>query len=125
MYKIVLDTNVLLSAMFSNKGASFKLLEVLMDKAEVEQFYNVVSVPLVMEFEEVLLREKNRKKYSYFNEEELRLIISDIVAISHQTKLHFFHLECLNNKVNDCQKPYLKYLWLIHLYYSHILYFKR
>ena len=101
MYKIVLDTNVVLSAMFSNRGASFKLLELLLDEAEKKRFYNVVSVPLVMEFEEVLLRSKNREKYPYFDEQELRLIISDIVAISKQTKLHFLWRPFLKDTFDD------------------------
>ena len=101
MYKIVLDTNVVLSAMFSSGGASFKLLSLLIDQAEERRFYNVVSVPLVMEFEEVLLRSKNRDKYPYFDEKELRLIISDIVAISYQTKLHFLWRPFLKDTFDD------------------------
>ena len=101
MYKIVLDTNVILSALFSSKGASFKLLSLLIEQAEKEQRFNVVSVPLVMEFEEVILRSKNREKYPYFDEEELLLIISDIVAISAKTKLHFLWRPFLKDTFDD------------------------
>ena len=101
MYKIVIDTNVLLSALFSNKGKSYKLIELLTAKALEDTKYNVISVPLALEFEEVLLRPKNRQKYDYFTHEEVRLIISDIVSISYQTKLHFLWRPFLKDSFDD------------------------
>ena len=101
MYKIVIDTNVLLSALFSNKGKSYTLIELLTAKALEDTKYNVMSVPLALEFEEVLLRPKNRQKYDYFTQEEVRLIISDIVSISHQTKLHFLWRPFLKDSFDD------------------------
>jgi len=101
MYKIVIDTNVLLSALFSNRGGSFKLLELLANKAENGCFYNVVSVPLVLEFEEVLLRSKNMEKYPHFSHEDIKLIIADIVVISHRTKLHFLWRPFLKDSFDD------------------------
>ncbi len=101
MYKIVIDTNVILSALFSNKGKSYKLMELLASKALADIKYNVVSVPLVLEFEEVLLRPKNRTKYDNFTHEEIRLIISDIVHISHKTKLHFLWRPFLKDSFDD------------------------
>ena len=50
---IVLDTNMLVSALRSRNGASFELLSALLD----ERFVIAVSVPLVMEYESVLHRE--------------------------------------------------------------------
>ena len=101
MYKIVIDTNVILSALFSNKGKSYKLMELLASKALADIKYNIVSVPLVLEFEEVLLRPKNRTKYDNFTHEEIRLIISDIVHISHKTKLHFLWRPFLKDSFDD------------------------
>ena len=101
MYRIVIDTNVLLSALFSNKGKSFKLLELLGRRALEGNRHNVISVPLALEFEEVLLRPKNRAKYDYFTHEEIRLIISDIVNISHKTKLHFLWRPFLRDSFDD------------------------
>ena len=63
--------------------------------------YNVISVPLALEFEEVLLRPKNRVKYDYFTEEDIHLIISDIVNISHRTKLHFLWRPFLKDSFDD------------------------
>lgn len=101
MYRIVIDTNVLLSALFSNKGKSFKLLELLGKRAVNKDRYNVISVPLALEFEEVLLRPKNQAKYDYFTQEDIRLIISDIVNISHKTKLHFLWRPFLKDSFDD------------------------
>lgn len=50
--KIVIDTNVLVSALRSRRGQSFALLS-LVGRGKFE---HVVSVPLVMEYEAVLLR---------------------------------------------------------------------
>ena len=101
MYKIVIDTNVLLSALFSNKGKSYSLIQLLGMKAKEGVRSNVVSVPLALEFEEVLLRPKNREKYDYFSHEEIRLIISDIVSVSHRTKLHFLWRPFLKDSFDD------------------------
>ena len=50
---IVIDTNVVVSAMKSRRGASFKLISLLPD----ERFSPVVSVPLVVEYQGALMRE--------------------------------------------------------------------
>ncbi len=101
MYKIVIDTNVLLSALFSNKGQSYRLIELLGIKAQKGVRFNIISVPLALEFEEVLLRPKNREKYDYFTQKEISLIISDIVAVSHKTKLHFLWRPFLKDSFDD------------------------
>jgi putative PIN family toxin of toxin-antitoxin system len=50
MKKVVLDTNVLVAALRSRHGASFKLLSLV----DTGQFEVVVSVPLVLEYEYAL-----------------------------------------------------------------------
>lgn len=52
MYQIIIDTNVLLSALRSDSGASFQLLRLIPD----ERFEINLSVPLVLEYEDVLKR---------------------------------------------------------------------
>ena len=49
---VVLDSSVLVAALRSRQGASFRLLELLRDG----QFEIAVSVPLVLEYEAVLVR---------------------------------------------------------------------
>jgi putative PIN family toxin of toxin-antitoxin system len=51
---IVLDTNVLESALRSRRGASFALLSKLL----AEEYRIALSVALVLEYEDVLLRER-------------------------------------------------------------------
>lgn len=51
--KIVIDTNVLVAALRSRSGASFKLLS-LVNK---DRFDIHLSVPLVVEYEDVLMRQ--------------------------------------------------------------------
>ena len=52
IYQVVLDTNVLRSALQSRKGASFKLLSLI----DSERFKINLSVPLLFEYEDVLKR---------------------------------------------------------------------
>lgn len=53
MRKIVVDTNVLIAAMRSDLGASFKLVSLV---GETNKFKICISVPLVFEYEDVLNR---------------------------------------------------------------------
>lgn len=101
MNKIVVDTNVVLSALFSNRGASYKLIQRLFDDAEKEFICHVVSVPLVLEYEEVLLRPKNKEHYPYLSENDLRGFIADMVAISRRVKLHFLWRPFLKDSADD------------------------
>lgn len=50
--QVILDTNILYAALYSNRGASFKLVSMI----EKGLFDFHLSVPLVLEYEEVLLR---------------------------------------------------------------------
>jgi putative PIN family toxin of toxin-antitoxin system len=52
--QVVLDTNVLVAALRSNRGASFRLLSLL----ESGGFQIHLSVPLVVEYEDVLQRQR-------------------------------------------------------------------
>lgn len=60
MENIVIDTNVLLSALYSNKGASYKLLSII----DSERFNVNISNTLIYEYEEILkLKSKLDEKY--------------------------------------------------------------
>ena len=54
LYQIVIDTNVLLAALLSKRGASYKLLSMLNDA----RWQLNVSTALMLEYEEVLKRER-------------------------------------------------------------------
>jgi len=53
MLRIVIDTNVLVAALRSNRGASFRLVS----EIDSGRFEICVSVPLVLEYEAVLFRQ--------------------------------------------------------------------
>lgn len=69
---LVLDTNIIVSATIAN-GNEFKLLK----KAENKDFILAISPPLLIEFKEVISREK----FGY-NAHEIDKIVSDVVKIS-------------------------------------------
>jgi putative PIN family toxin of toxin-antitoxin system len=50
--RVVLDTNVLVAGLRSRQGASFRILQLL----GTGRFNIAISVPLVLEYEEVLMR---------------------------------------------------------------------
>ena len=52
MYQVVIDTNVLVAAMLSNRGASHRLLRLVGDR----RWRINLSVPLVLEYEQTLRR---------------------------------------------------------------------
>ena len=52
MIRVVIDTNVLVAALRSRLGASFALLKLV----GTDRFEHALTVPLVMEYEDVLLR---------------------------------------------------------------------
>jgi len=51
-YKIVIDTNVMVAALKSKRGASYKLLSII----DEEKFQISISVSLIFEYEDVLKR---------------------------------------------------------------------
>jgi len=60
MINIVIDTNVLLSSLYSNKGASYKLISMI----DSDKFVVNISTTLIYEYEEILkLKSKLEIKY--------------------------------------------------------------
>ena len=96
--KIVIDTNVVLSALFSNKGASNKLLVWLFKN---KKKYNVVSNTLVTEFEDVLTRDKNLQQYNNLEKEDVLAFIDDICLISYHQSIHFLWRPFLTDSNDD------------------------
>lgn len=60
MINIVIDTNVLLSSLYSNRGASYKLMSMI----DSDKFVVNISTTLIYEYEEILkLKSKLEIKY--------------------------------------------------------------
>jgi len=88
-YKIVIDTNVLISALRSQYGASYKLLML----AGSKKFQIALSVPLALEYEEVAVRLI----------EETDLTVSDIDDI-----IDYLCKEADHTEIYYLWRPFLK-----------------
>ena len=79
MKNIVIDTNVLLSAIYSNKGASYKLISMI----DNDKFIVNISTTLIYEYEEILkLKSKLEIKY-------IDLILNYICKIGKKNKIFY------------------------------------
>ena len=88
---IIIDTNVLFAALKSQRGASSKLLSLLGDG----YFVSHVSVPLLLEYEDVL----TRKKFG-FNADDVQDLIDAVCALSQWHEIHYLWRPMLPDK-ND------------------------
>lgn len=96
--KIVVDTNVLLSALRSKRGASFWLLRWLLQQ---EQRISMVSTPLVIEYEDVLTRPDHMAMYPQFNKQDILGFIDDICSISWHQKIYYLWRPYLPDPKDD------------------------
>lgn len=79
MKNIVIDTNVILSALYSNKGASFRLLSII----DCDKFVVNISTTLIYEYEEILKQKSNMK------EDFIEDILNYICKIAKQNEIFF------------------------------------
>jgi len=80
--QVVLDTNIIYSGLRSRRGASFKLLSLLGTGA----FGIHVSVPLVLEYEEVLLR---RRHDLTLTETGVKDVVDYLCRVAGRHEIHF------------------------------------
>ena len=92
--KIILDTNILFMALRSDLGASFKLLSLIPS----DLFELAVSVPLVVEYEDVLKRSKNLK---HLEDKDIDDFIDFIIFTAEQKKIHFLWRPFLKDPNDD------------------------
>jgi putative PIN family toxin of toxin-antitoxin system len=81
-YQIVLDTNVLLAGLRSNRGASYKLLTLLNDS----RWQLNISTALIFEYEEILKRQKEQLTLT---ESDINSIIETFCAIANQRNIFY------------------------------------
>ena len=84
--RIVCDTNVWLSALTSNQGASHLLTRWLLEQ---ERGIHFISIPFVLELEDGFLRPKNLSRMAHFSLEDLKSFVDDICHISSHQEIHF------------------------------------
>ena len=82
VYQIVLDTNVLLTGLRSQRGASYKLLTILNDK----RWQLNLSNTLVFEYEEILKREQALLSLSL---EDIDRLLNGLCAIARQHPIFY------------------------------------
>lgn len=92
--KIVIDTNVIVSALKSKKGFSFKLLSIIDD----ERFDVSISVPLILEYEDAIKRSKSKIK---LNVSEINDVLDYICSIGNQRKIFYLWRPYLRDPKDD------------------------
>jgi putative PIN family toxin of toxin-antitoxin system len=90
--KIIIDTNVIVTALLSNKGASFKLMDIL-EKTDI--FEVSISVPLFLEYEYALAK-------LGFSQKEIEDYLGWLCINSKQEKIHFLWRPFLTDIKDDC-----------------------
>lgn len=80
--QVVIDTNVIVAGLRSRRGSAFKLLALI----DTGQFDIHLSVPLVLEYTEVLLRELPNL---YLSREEVDDLIDFYCAVGMQHEIFF------------------------------------
>ncbi len=96
--KIVLDTNIIVSALLSRNGSSNKILVWLFEN---EEKISVVSNTLISEYSDVLLREKNIKQYTNLSKKDIESFLDDICLISHHQNINFLWRPFLKDIKDD------------------------
>ena len=92
--KIVIDTNVFISALRSRRGASFRLLSLI----DADKFQNNLSVPLALEYEAVAKRTVSEIALTI---EDLENIIDYIIRCSTHWKIHYLWRPGLKDPADD------------------------
>lgn len=92
--QVVIDTNVIIAALRSRRGASFRLLTIL----EKNKFTVCVSVPLVMEYEDVAKRFIGEIA---LNEEDIEAVIDYICSVARQREIYFLWRPFLKDPKDD------------------------
>jgi len=93
-YRIVIDTNVMVAAMRSRRGASYALL-MLLGK---NKFTPCISVPLVLEYEKLL---NDKKHVLPFRKSEIAVVLDYICSVSEHTKIYYLWRPFLRDPKDD------------------------
>jgi len=93
--QIVIDINVFVSALRSNRGASFKLLSLLGKSA---QFEMNLSVPLVLEYEDVAHRQLHSTGLSA---QDVSDIVDYLCSVGNRCQIYFLWRPFLKDAKDD------------------------
>lgn len=92
--KIVLDTNVLVAALRSRRGASFSLLSWI----GTGRFEISLSVPLVLEYEDALLRQPQE---SGINHDDVSAVLDYLCTVGRHQSIFFLWRPLLRDPKDD------------------------
>ena len=92
--RVVLDTNVLVAGLRSNRGASYRLLARIDDGA----FTPVLSVPLVLEYEEVLKRQSRQLGLSHA---DVDVVLDYLCHVGEHRRIFFLWRPILPDSLDD------------------------
>ena len=91
--KIIIDTNVLVAALRSRRGASFKLVSFLPN----DKFSIFISVPLVLEYEDALMRLES----SAITEQDIGNFVDFLCEIGYHQEIFFLWRPFLPDPSDD------------------------
>jgi len=90
--KIVIDTNIIISALKSNRGAANRLLSLIGD----DKYLSYISVPLVFEYEEVI-----RRCFPEMNGDDVDNFLGYICKQSFQSEIYYLWRPFLKDPKDD------------------------
>ena len=96
IYRVILDTNILVSALRSKQGASYRLLELLRNRDERWQIS--VSTALILEYEAVLKREIHRQGRDM---SVIDKFVDDIVSVANRHPIFYLLRPYLKDADDD------------------------
>lgn len=94
MIRVVIDTNIMVSALKSRRGASYYLISNLPSS----RFLPVLSVPLYFEYQDVLTRSAMISNYT---EVEVIKFLRYICGICHLQEIFYLWRPCLKDPKDD------------------------
>jgi len=92
--RAILDTNVIVAALRSDEGASFRLLSLVGSG----RFEIALSVALILEYEDALLR---HLRHSPFDEEDLGVLLDYLCAVGHRQEIFYLWRPVLRDPGDD------------------------
>ena len=91
---IIIDTNVLLAALYSRRGASFKLISLV-----GQGYFDIaLSVPLFIEYKSIIERNRSKIKLS---EEKINDILNYLCLVSQQYEIYYLWRPILKDPKDD------------------------
>jgi len=94
--RTVLDSDVLVAAIRSDRGASRQLLEAALEG----KYPLLLSVPLILEYEAVITRPEHLEAAGV-SAREIRILLDALVSLSEQVKLSFRWRPILSDPEDD------------------------